>query len=75
MQVVRFSDTRTASHRSCSLGKAAGFKSAHVWGFDQLRFWKKRTAKTTTITSTAISTQFVSVTPRPPTSIADHAEN
>jgi hypothetical protein len=41
MQVVRFSDTRTASHRSCSLGKAAGFKSAHVWGFDQLRFWKK----------------------------------
>ena len=30
---------------------------------NQLRFWKKRTAKTTTITSTAISTQFVSVTP------------
>jgi hypothetical protein len=33
---------------------------------NQLRFWKKRTAKTTTITSTATSTQFVSVTPRPP---------
>ena len=37
---------------------------------NQLRFWKKRTAKTTTIASTAISTQFVSVTPRPPTSIS-----
>jgi len=41
---------------------------------NQLRFWKKRTAKTTTITSTAISTQLVSVTPRPPTSIADYGD-
>jgi hypothetical protein len=66
---VRFSEMRIVFHRSCSLGKAAGFKSAHVWGLDQLRLWKNEPPKRRLLPVRQSSTQFVSVTPRPPTSI------